>query len=66
MATTALREVMRDMSLDDLTVAPDGKVQIANPEVAERISALKATAEADTHTNGSGCTSNSGCTRRVQ
>jgi hypothetical protein len=40
----SLREVMSQVSLDDIRVEPDGRVQIANPEVASRISALKATA----------------------
>ena len=37
----SLREVMGGLSLDDMVVAPDGRVVIANPEIAARISAMK-------------------------
>jgi hypothetical protein len=37
----SLREVMSGISLDDMVVAPDGRVVIANPEVAARINAIK-------------------------
>jgi hypothetical protein len=53
----SLREVMARISLNDLQVAPDGKVLITNPDVASRISALKGIEEAEP-TNGSQCTSN--------
>jgi hypothetical protein len=49
-----LREVMSRVSLEDIQVGPDGRVHIANPEVAARISTLKMAA-APTPTNGSGC-----------
>ena len=37
----SLREMMGELSLDDMVVAPDGRVVIANPEIAARISAMK-------------------------
>ena len=49
-----LREVMRQVSLEDLQVGPDGRVHIANPDVAARLSAIKSAATT-TPTNGSGC-----------
>ena len=36
-----LRALMSTISLEDLTVGPDGRVQTANPVVAKRISDLK-------------------------
>src|ERR1700751_1044013 len=49
-----LREVMSQVSLEDLQVGPDGRVHIANPDVAARLSAIKSAATT-TPTNGSGC-----------
>jgi hypothetical protein len=37
----SLQEVMSEMSLDDIQVGPDGRVHIANPDLASRIGALK-------------------------
>jgi hypothetical protein len=59
-----LREVMSQVSLGDLQVGPDGRVHIANPDVAARLSALKAAATA-VPTNGSGC-NGSQCGRRLE
>jgi hypothetical protein len=55
---------MSEISLDDIQVAPDGRVHIANPDVAARISALKASAAA-VPTNGSSC-NGSHCGRALQ
>jgi len=60
----SLQEVMREMSLEDIQVGPDGKVHIANPDVAARISALKTSAAA-TPTNGSSC-NGSHCGRALE
>jgi hypothetical protein len=59
-----LRQVMSDLSLDDISVTPEGKVQIANPAVASRISALKSPVSRAEPSNGSGCTNGSQCLSR--
>jgi hypothetical protein len=61
---SGLRDVMSEISLDDIQVAPYGRVHIANPDVAARISALKASA-ATQPTNGSAC-NGSQCNRRLE
>jgi hypothetical protein len=64
----SLREVMSGISLDDMVVAPDGRVVIANPEVAARINAIKVAGPTDPQpapepTNGRRCrpTMNTSC-----
>jgi hypothetical protein len=61
----SLQEVISAMSLDDIQVGPDGKVHIANPDVAARISALKTSAAATRPTNGSSC-NGSHCGRALE
>ena len=61
-----LRALMSTISLEDLTVGPDGRVQIANPVVAKRISDLKLMSVPEgggTHTNESQCNSGNCDTR---
>ena len=59
-----LKQVMSDISLDDLSVTPEGKVQIANPAVASRVSALKSPVSRGEASNGSDCTNGSQCQSR--
>lgn len=64
--SASLTEAMSGISLEDLQVGPDGKVTIANPDLAARISSIKAAA-AGGPTNGSGCTSNgSHCGKKLE
>jgi Ser-tRNA(Ala) deacylase AlaX len=59
-----LKDVLSEISLDDISVAPDGKVHIANPAVASRISALKSPVSRGEASNGSDCTNGSQCLSR--
>lgn len=57
-----LREAMGEISLDDIRVEPDGRVTIANQDVAKRISDLKTSATAALRSNNTRCTvTNRGC-----
>jgi hypothetical protein len=61
----SLQEVMSEMSLDDIQVGPDGRVHIANPDLASRIGALKGTASA-VPTNGTCGPNGHHCGRSLQ
>ena len=62
-----LKEILSKITLADLNVAPDGKIVVADPEVAKQIAKLAGVLKPQDPVNGSGCLSgaNTGCGKRA-
>jgi hypothetical protein len=65
MAGQGISKILSDLKPEDLSVDEEGRVTIADPELAERLRAVVGRAPAGTNTNCGGCNAVAGCQTNI-